>query len=68
MVYLALPYIRDTRKWSIQLPNTLNFGFDYYYFCLFALVVYVPGRVFSQAVCIIVRITRLPDKPCIQHH
>lgn len=68
MVYLALPYIRDTRKWSIQLPNTLNFGFDYYYFCLFALVVYVPGRVFSQAVCIIVRITRLPDKPCMQHH
>lgn len=43
MVYLALPHIRTSRKWSIHLPNTVNFAFDYYYFCLFAVVVYIPG-------------------------
>lgn len=53
MVYLALPYIRSSRKWSIHLPNTVNFAFDYYYFCLFAVVVYIPGMMPRYGTCLV---------------
>ena len=29
--------------WSIDLPNAFNFGFDYFLFCLLAVVIYIPG-------------------------
>ena len=43
MVYLALPQIQRTHQWSIQMPNTANFAFDYHLFCLLAVVIYLPG-------------------------
>lgn len=44
MVWLALPHIRRSHMWSIDLPNALNFAFDYFLFCLLAVVIYIPGR------------------------
>ena len=43
MVYLALPHIQKTHLWSIQMPNAANFAFDYYLFCLIAVIIYLPG-------------------------
>ena len=43
MVWLALPHIRRSHMWSIDLPNTFNFAFDYFLFCLMAVVIYIPG-------------------------
>ena len=43
MVWLALPHIRRSHMWSIDLPNAVNFAFDYFLFCLLAVVIYIPG-------------------------
>ncbi|KAL8556095.1 hypothetical protein ACS0TY_003777 [Phlomoides rotata] len=43
LIYNALPYMRESGKYSIRMPNKLNFGFDYYYNALLTLGVYVPG-------------------------
>lgn len=43
MVWLALPYIRSKGLLSITLPNRLNFAFDYYFFCVLGMLVYIPG-------------------------
>lgn len=43
MVWLALPHIRLSHLWSIDLPNAVNFAFDYFLFCLLAVVIYIPG-------------------------
>lgn len=42
-LYAALDHIRQTRLFSISLPNRFNFSFDYYTYCLFTLVMYIPG-------------------------
>ena len=43
MVWLALPHIRRSHMWSVDLPNAVNFAFDYFFFCLLAVVIYIPG-------------------------
>lgn len=43
MVALALPHIRKSQMWSIRMPNAFNFAFDYFLFCLLAVVIYIPG-------------------------
>lgn len=43
MVWLALPYIRSKGLLSLTLPNRINFGFDYYLFCVLGMLVYIPG-------------------------
>lgn len=43
MVWLALPAIRAAHVWCIDMPNALNFGFDYSIFCLVVVVGYIPG-------------------------
>lgn len=43
MVWLALPHIRRTHMWSIDMPNIVNFAFDYFLLCLLAVVIYIPG-------------------------
>eukprot|EP01026_Neomeris_dumetosa_P061405 TRINITY_DN57986_c0_g1_i3.p3 TRINITY_DN57986_c0_g1~~TRINITY_DN57986_c0_g1_i3.p3 ORF type:complete len:228 (+),score=9.62 TRINITY_DN57986_c0_g1_i3:50-733(+) len=43
MVYLAMDTIKRSGMWSIQLPNKWNFGFEYYYFVWFCLLLYIPG-------------------------
>jgi hypothetical protein len=43
MAYLALPTIRKERPLSLAMPNSINFAFDYYYFCFIAIACYIPG-------------------------
>ncbi len=43
MVYLAMPSIRKERPLSFSMPNSINFAFDYYWFCWLAIACYVPG-------------------------
>ncbi|KAL4424925.1 hypothetical protein ABPG77_009654 [Micractinium sp. CCAP 211/92] len=43
MVALAMPYIKERRPLSIQMPNAFNIGFDYYWACWVAVLLYVPG-------------------------
>lgn len=43
MVYLAMPSIRQQRLWSLDLPNSLNFGFSYYLACWVIVFGYLPG-------------------------
>ncbi|KAG8364337.1 hypothetical protein BUALT_Bualt19G0118400 [Buddleja alternifolia] len=43
LIYNALPYLKETGKYSVRMPNVLNFSFDYYYGAVLALGIYVPG-------------------------
>ncbi|KAL3843441.1 hypothetical protein ACJIZ3_000844 [Penstemon smallii] len=43
LIYKALPYLRESGKYSIRMPNKWNFSFDYYYNALLVLGFYVPG-------------------------
>ena len=43
MASLALPVIRVKRPLTLDMPNSLNWGFDYYYFCWLAIACYLPG-------------------------
>ncbi|KAL3614054.1 Very-long-chain (3R)-3-hydroxyacyl-CoA dehydratase PASTICCINO 2 [Castilleja foliolosa] len=43
LIYNALPYMRESGKYSIRMPNKMNFSFDYYYNALLILGFYVPG-------------------------
>lgn len=43
MVWLALPTIERDRPWSVSLPNSFNFAFDYYWLCIILSVIYIPG-------------------------
>ncbi|KAK4437751.1 Very-long-chain (3R)-3-hydroxyacyl-CoA dehydratase PASTICCINO 2 [Sesamum alatum] len=43
LIYYALPYMRESGKYSIRMPNKWNFAFDYYYNALLVLGFYVPG-------------------------
>lgn len=42
MIWLALPTIKETHMWSIDMPNTWNFGFDFYIMCWVAIASYIP--------------------------
>ena len=43
MAWLALPALRDSKLWSIEMPNSWNFGFSYYVACVLAMITYIPG-------------------------
>ncbi|KAJ4967009.1 hypothetical protein NE237_018858 [Protea cynaroides] len=43
LIYLALPFIKESEKYCIRMPNKWNFSFDYFYAAILALGVYVPG-------------------------
>lgn len=43
MIYNALPYMKESGKYSISMPNKWNFSFDYFYFAFVVLAIYVPG-------------------------
>lgn len=43
LIYKALPFIKESAKYSVLMPNKWNFSFDYYYAALVVLGVYVPG-------------------------
>lgn len=44
MVWLALPTIKSQRLLYLDLPNRLNFGFDYHLICWLVVAAYVPGE------------------------
>ncbi|KAF5749739.1 very-long-chain (3R)-3-hydroxyacyl-CoA dehydratase PASTICCINO 2A [Tripterygium wilfordii] len=43
LIYLALPYMKESGKYSLRMPNKWNFSFDYFYFAFLVLGIYVPG-------------------------
>ncbi|XP_022942934.1 very-long-chain (3R)-3-hydroxyacyl-CoA dehydratase PASTICCINO 2A-like isoform X1 [Cucurbita moschata] len=43
LVYLALPYMKESGKYSFRMPNKWNFSFDYLYGAMLILAIYVPG-------------------------
>ncbi|GAA0163501.1 dehydratase [Lithospermum erythrorhizon] len=43
LIYTALPYIKESGKYSLRMPNKWNFAFDYYYAAFLVLGIYVPG-------------------------
>jgi len=42
----ALPYISQRALYNVSMPNPLNFEFNFYYFCVWSLAMYVPGLAF----------------------
>lgn len=43
MAWLALPTIKKTHMWSVDMPNKYNFAVSYYFVCILVILVYVPG-------------------------
>jgi very-long-chain (3R)-3-hydroxyacyl-CoA dehydratase len=43
VAYRALPVARDLRLFCVDMPNPYNFVFDFYYFTLTAMLLYLPG-------------------------
>ncbi|KAJ4714547.1 Very-long-chain (3R)-3-hydroxyacyl-CoA dehydratase [Melia azedarach] len=43
LIYIALPYIKESDKYCIRLPNKWNFSFDYFYAAILVLGFYIPG-------------------------
>ncbi|RXH74079.1 hypothetical protein DVH24_021259 [Malus domestica] len=43
VIYIALPHMKNSEKYSIRMPNKWNFCFDYFYAAIVALGIYVPG-------------------------
>ncbi|KAL6993208.1 Very-long-chain (3R)-3-hydroxyacyl-CoA dehydratase PASTICCINO 2 [Sarracenia purpurea var. burkii] len=43
LIYIALPYIKESEKYSFRMPNKWNFSFDYFYSAFLVLGIYVPG-------------------------
>ncbi|KAG5574555.1 hypothetical protein H5410_054689 [Solanum commersonii] len=44
LIYNALPYMKESGKYSIRMPNKWNFSFDYYYAAFVCLAIYLPGK------------------------
>ncbi|XP_050071001.1 very-long-chain (3R)-3-hydroxyacyl-CoA dehydratase 2-like [Anopheles maculipalpis] len=40
--YWAQSYIRETGKWSVELPNRFNFSFSFFYFMWIMAICYMP--------------------------
>ncbi|XP_016468722.1 very-long-chain (3R)-3-hydroxyacyl-CoA dehydratase PASTICCINO 2A-like isoform X2 [Nicotiana tabacum] len=43
LIYNALPYMKESGKYAVRMPNKWNFSFGYYYAALVCLAIYVPG-------------------------
>jgi very-long-chain (3R)-3-hydroxyacyl-CoA dehydratase len=43
LLFVALPFIKDRNLFSMAMPNKFNIAFNYYTFCVVALVFYIPG-------------------------
>ncbi|KAF9678193.1 hypothetical protein SADUNF_Sadunf07G0009600 [Salix dunnii] len=44
LIYFALPYIKESDKYCIRMPNKWNFSFDNFYAAILALGIYIPGK------------------------
>lgn len=40
--YWAQSYVRETKLWSIEMPNSWNFTFSYFYFLWIVMIGYIP--------------------------
>lgn len=43
LAYMALPTIQRRKLWSYEMPNAINFAFDYHVACIVLMGVYAPG-------------------------
>ncbi|KAL9461099.1 hypothetical protein AB3S75_004152 [Citrus x aurantiifolia] len=43
LIYTALPYMKESEKYCLRMPNKWNFSFDYFYAAILVLGFYVPG-------------------------
>ena len=43
LIFSALPIVGASGVFSFTLPNVLNWAFDYYYFLLFIIFLYIPS-------------------------
>jgi very-long-chain (3R)-3-hydroxyacyl-CoA dehydratase len=43
LVFVTLPFMQLSDLYCLRMPNKLNFGFDYYYMSIVALLAYIPG-------------------------
>jgi len=43
LIFVALPFMRETGLYNLLMPNKLNFAFDYYYASILAIFAYIPG-------------------------
>lgn len=43
LIYIALPYMKVSERYFLKMPNKWNFSFDYFYTCVIAIGVYIPG-------------------------
>ncbi|XP_058184986.1 very-long-chain (3R)-3-hydroxyacyl-CoA dehydratase PASTICCINO 2A-like isoform X3 [Rhododendron vialii] len=43
LIYFALPYIKESGKYSMRMPNKLNFSLDSFYIAILVLGIYFPG-------------------------
>ncbi|TMW88960.1 hypothetical protein EJD97_017839 [Solanum chilense] len=43
LIYNALPYMKESGKYSVRMPNKWNLSFDYYYAAFVCLAIYLPG-------------------------
>nr|XP_025884107.1 very-long-chain (3R)-3-hydroxyacyl-CoA dehydratase PASTICCINO 2A [Solanum lycopersicum] len=44
LIYNALPYMKESGKYSVRMPNKWNFSFNYYYAAFVCLAIYLPGK------------------------
>lgn len=43
LVFSALPIVGASGQFSFSLPNAMNWAFDYYYFLLLVISLYIPS-------------------------
>lgn len=43
LIYTAMPYIKESDKYCLRMPNKWNFSFDYFYAAILVLGFYIPG-------------------------
>jgi very-long-chain (3R)-3-hydroxyacyl-CoA dehydratase len=43
MIWLAAPHIKAQKIFTLQMPNPVNFAFDYYVVCWLVVAAYLPG-------------------------
>jgi len=49
LYFSALPVVRARGQWNYSLPNPLNISFNFHYFLLFTILLYIP-RKFSLSI------------------
>ncbi|RLM92436.1 hypothetical protein C2845_PM08G05170 [Panicum miliaceum] len=42
LVYAALPSMKASGKYCLEMPDKWNFSFSYYYFCIILSILYIP--------------------------